>query len=104
MIVVVSPTDKIILEKKREPVESDKSRLKKVQELKIADKVILGESGNSYNLLEQVKPDIIALGYDQKIPETLKNQLKKYKIITLKPFKSNKYKSSLLKVAEGPII
>jgi len=94
LIVVVSQKDKINLEKSRAPRGSDKDRLQKVDDLKIADEVILGESGDKYKILERINPDIIALGYDQKIPEPLKNKVKQYKIITLKPFKSAIYKSS----------
>ncbi len=94
LVVVVSQKDKINLEKNRAPRENDKDRLQKVDDLEIADEVILGEPGDKYEILEQINPDIIVLGYDQKIPEPLKNKVKQYKIITLKPFKSAIYKSS----------
>ncbi|MFH1909865.1 MAG: adenylyltransferase/cytidyltransferase family protein [bacterium] len=97
LVVVVSQKDKINLEKSRAPRGSDKDRLQGVNDLEIADEVILGESGDKYEILEQINPDIIALGYDQKIPEPLKNKVKQYKIITLKPFKSGIYKSSIIK-------
>jgi len=94
LVVVVSHKDKIKLEKNRDPREEDAERVTKVKELNIADEVILGESGNEFNILQKIKPDIIALGYDQKIPEPLKNKVKKYKIITLEPFKPEIFKSS----------
>ena len=54
---------------------------------------------NVKEYLEKIKPDIIALGYDQKINrKELKIKLKKYnlnpKIIWLKPYQPQKYKSS----------
>lgn len=103
LIVVVSHDDKIRLEKSREPREASEDRLKKVQDLKIADEVILSEPGDAFNMLERINPDLIALGYDQKIPEPLKNKVKKYKIISLKPFKPDTYKSSKI-IKNGPII
>jgi FAD synthetase len=95
LVVVVSHDDKIKLEKERLPRESNQERIKKVEKMKIADEVYLSEEGEEYNILETINPDIIALGYDQKIPEPLKNKVKKYKIVLLKPFQSDKYKSSL---------
>ena len=94
LIVVVSHQDKIRLKKNRNPRESDEIRLGKIKSLNIADKVILGEKGDEYTLLEKIKPDVIVLGYDQEIPEPLKNKVKKYKIISLQPFKPEIYKSS----------
>ena len=94
LIVVVSHDDKIRLEKNREPRENLLSRIGKVKKTGIADEVMAGESGNELSLLEKINPDIVALGYDQKIPEGLKYKVKKYKIITLKPFKPEIYKSS----------
>jgi glycerol-3-phosphate cytidylyltransferase-like family protein len=53
--------------------------------------------------LDEYKPDILCLGYDQKtIDENkLKEELKKRninaEIIRAKPFKENIYKSSILK-------
>ncbi len=96
LIVVVSHDDKIKLEKNRDPRESSHDRLEKVKALNIADEIIISEPGEQFNLLENINPDIIALGYDQKIPEPLKNKVKKYNIITLKPFKPEVYKSTLL--------
>ena len=94
LVVVVSHDDKIRLEKNREPRESGEVRRGKVDNLKIADRVIVGEPGSEFSLVEKIKPNIIALGYDQKIPEPLKNKVKKYKIITLKPYKPEIFKSS----------
>lgn len=94
LIVVVAHQDKVRIKKNHDPRETDEQRLKKVKKLNIADEVMLGEKGDELNLLEKIRPDIIALGYDQKIPEPLKNKVKKYKIITLKPFKPEIYKSS----------
>jgi FAD synthetase len=97
LIVVVSHNDKIKLEKLREPRTEDLDRIKRVEELNIADEVTLSEPGDEYDLLEKINPDVIALGYDQKIPEPLKNKVKKYKIISLKAFRPEVYKSSLIK-------
>lgn len=96
LVVIVSSDEKIRSIKKHEPRKSEKERLRKVKDLKIADEVLLGEAAGEYRLINRIKPDIIALGYDQKIPEPLKNKMKKYKIITLKSFRPDIFKSSKL--------
>jgi glycerol-3-phosphate cytidylyltransferase-like family protein len=54
-------------------------------------------------VLQQEKPDVVCLGYDQRVDlNELQKMLKKYKlnktkIIKLKAYKPKKYKSSLLK-------
>jgi len=95
LIVIVTSDKKIAKYKGRQPRESQQERARQVEELRLADEVIIGES-DSFTLAEKLKPDIIALGYDQKVPEPLKNKVKKYKIVRLKPYKPGIYKSSLL--------
>ena len=96
LVVLVSSDERIRLIKKHEPRESEKERLYKVKSLKIADEVLLSGMAGGYYLINKIKPDIIALGYDQKVPEPLKSEVKKYKIVTLKPYKPELYKSSRL--------
>jgi len=96
LIVIVTSDKKIEAIKHRRPKQNQKQRLRKLRGLQLADKIVLGESAGKYKLIDKIKPDIIALGYDQKIPVPLKNEIKKYKIVRLKPFKPEVYKSSLL--------
>ena len=95
LYVIVSSDEKIRKNKHREPRQGQKVRAQGVRSLKIVDKVIIGE-GEQFSLIDKINPDIIALGYDQKIPEPLKNKVKQYKIITLKPYRPEIYKSSLI--------
>lgn len=100
LVVVVARDENIRKDKHHEPMLSEKQRAMVVSKSGIADKVMIGDKLGEYEVLEREKPDIIALGYDQKIPELLKNKVKKYKIITLKPFKPQIYKSSKIKKSE----
>ncbi|OQA51904.1 MAG: Glycerol-3-phosphate cytidylyltransferase [candidate division WS2 bacterium ADurb.Bin280] len=97
LTVVVARDENIRNLKKHQPLFDEQNRLEKVKKQPIVDEAILGDKIGEYAVLNKIDPDIIAIGYDQKIPEGLKNQLKKYKIVTLKPYKSDIYKSSLLK-------
>jgi len=107
LIVVVSRDENILREKGHKPSQSEQERLQAVKDCGLADKAILGDCADNYDVLDREAPDVIAVGYDQVIPEPLKNNLKKYNIVTLKPFKSEIYKSSKIKAGEkreGPIV
>ena len=94
LIVVVARDESIRKMKNREPRIKEDERLRAIKKSRGADFAALGDMENYGRVIEDYQPDIVALGYDQKIPETLKNTLKKYKIITLKPFRPGIYKSS----------
>jgi FAD synthetase len=94
LIVVVAREKSIIRIKNHIPRFSEEERLSAVKRVSLVDKAVLGDENNYGRVIEDFKPEIIAIGYDQEIPETLKNTLKKYKIITLKPFRPDIYKSS----------
>ncbi|MDP6642021.1 MAG: FAD synthase [Candidatus Nanoarchaeia archaeon] len=103
-LIVGVATDKSILEiKGKKPLYNEKERLLEVKNLNIADEVILGnDKGSVYDILEEIKPNIICLGYDQKPSnEELKKELKLRKInaeiIRISSFNPEKYKSSKLK-------
>lgn len=103
-LVVLIARDKTILKiKKRKPIYNEKNRLKNLKKLKSVDKVILGDIEDKYKKIEIEKPDVICLGYDQKaFTKNLKKELTKKnlfpKIIRLKSFHPEKYKSSILRL------
>lgn len=67
-LVVVVSNDK--LNKKKYGKKSVPARIRKrnIEKLKIADKVVVGHRSNFIAVVKKEKPDIIALGYDQKLP------------------------------------
>ncbi len=70
LVVVVARNSTVKKIKKREPIFDEKERLEIVQELKPVDKAVLGKKGsNILDIIEEIKPDIIALGYDQNVKE-----------------------------------
>ncbi len=96
-LTVIIARDQTVLEvKNRKPQNSEKVRLKNISELKIADKVILGNIGDKYQVIKEEKPDIIALGYDQRaFVDELQNVLdKSIKVIRIKSYKEEIFKSS----------
>ena len=92
-LVVIVACDSTIRKLKHEPVTSEKMRLELIKELKIVDEAYLGQKDDIYKIVEKIKPDIIALGYDQihdekKILKNLKNRNIKSKIVRISKFKN----------------
>ena len=95
LVVVIARDINVKRIKGRFPKQNERERLLSVKKTGIADKVILGQLENRYKVIEENKPDIIALGYDQKANL---GKLKKFKIkiVRLKSYKPHIYKSSNL--------
>jgi len=96
LVVVVASDDKIRHNKKRKPRLNISDRINDISADPNVDEVIAGDSGLGYTALDKIKPDIIALGYDQKVPEEIKKIINKYETVVLKPYKTDIYKSSLI--------
>ena len=90
-LVVVVACDETVRIMKHEPVTSEQLRLSLIKELKIVDEAYLGQKGDIYAIVEQLKPDIIALGFDQihdikQIDKELKARNLTAKIVRLKKY------------------
>jgi FAD synthetase len=82
-LVVVVATDKTVRALKHEPITPQETRVNLIRELKMVDEAILGYEDDMYRIVEEIQPDIIALGFDQIHDETtIKNELKKRKLST----------------------
>ncbi len=62
---VVVARDSTARKFKHEPITSEASRVQLVAALKPVERALLGHEGNIYDILDEIRPDIIALGYDQ---------------------------------------
>ena len=96
-LIIVVARDKTVKKiKARLPHHKEKKRLKDVRPF--ADKAVLGYIRDRYKVIKNLRPDIICLGYDQKVNE---EELEKFKIPIkrMKAYKEHKYKSS--KIREG---
>ncbi|MFA6588272.1 MAG: adenylyltransferase/cytidyltransferase family protein [Patescibacteria group bacterium] len=103
-LTVVIARDKTVKQIKGEkPWQKEKTRLNAIKKVKWVDRVILGKtSKNKLKIIQELKPDILALGYDQmaftqKIRLELKKRGLKTKVIRLPAFKPKIYKSSIIK-------
>lgn len=90
--------------KNKTPKYSEKERVKQVKTCDEVDRVYLGVDGNDkkiYDFVADIKPDVIALGYDQEtyagnLEEEMKERGLDVEIVRLKGFEEGKYKSSIL--------
>jgi len=66
-LVVIIARDSTVEESKgRKPIMSENQRLALVESLKVVDEAVLGlEKFDIGDVVEHIKPDVIALGYDQ---------------------------------------
>ena len=101
---VVVARDSTVKEiKGKAPLNSELKRLAKIKSLDYVDNAFLGYEGDKYRIIEEIKPDIICIGYDQNsFNKELKDILKKRglnpKIVKFeKAFKPELYKTSKLK-------
>lgn len=88
--------------KKIKAIHTEKERASLLREIKLIDHVILGDKKQFYNVVINLKPDIIALGYDQTffvddLKKTIKEKKLPIKIIRMKAFRSEKFKSKKIK-------
>lgn len=107
LIVVVARDVNVEKIKKNNSINNEKERLELLQHIDLIDKAIWGDTRDVYKVIRTYKPDVIALGYDQKeFTDKLKDKIKEFKLTTkvvrLKPYqpttkKSSKIKSGLLK-------
>jgi len=102
LIVIVARDENIIRFKGKKPKNNENYRLEQVKKLDFVDEAVLGHSGNIFEVLEEFKPNIVCLGYDQKTveEEKLKEELEKRnikaEIVRAKPYKEDVFKSSKL--------
>lgn len=93
-LVVVVATDSTVRRLKHEPVNPEQIRLNLIKELKVVDEAYLGHEDDMYEIVKEINPDIIALGFDQihdedKIKSELKKRGIKAKIVRLTEFKGS---------------
>jgi FAD synthetase len=95
LIVVIARDSSVIKDKGKPPIINENDRKCIVASLKSVDNAILGNEGSDkLKIVEKIKPDIIVLGYDQKLDkrqleqEFLKRGLK-INVVRLKKYNEN---------------
>jgi FAD synthetase len=66
LVVIIARDSTVEANKGRKPIMSENQRRALVESLKVVDEAVLGfEKFDLGDVIERVKPDVIALGYDQ---------------------------------------
>ncbi len=76
-LIVIVAREKNVKHKPK-PIIPEEQRRRVVEGIKYVDKAILGDENDIFKPIVELKPDIIALGYDQHFDEEwLQNELRK---------------------------
>ena len=102
LIVSIARDKNVFLIKKSKPRLNENKRFALFKKSKLVDEVVMSGVKNYISHIKKIRPDFIALGYDQRAyVKNLKKDLKKAglytKVFRMKPFKEKIYKNSLLR-------
>ncbi|MBT4541110.1 adenylyltransferase/cytidyltransferase family protein [Candidatus Woesearchaeota archaeon] len=99
LFVVIARDENVEKIKNKTPADQEMKRVMNVYLLGLAKKVILGDKSNFFRAIQEYKPKIICLGYDQD-SQGLEEYIKEHKLnIEIKRIDSHEpeiYKSSKL--------
>ena len=102
LVVVVARDETSKKFKGKSPLHNERERLEAVRMLEIVDEAVLGHHGDIFKIIEEIKPDVICLGYDQNVQkQELEDELKKRGIkadvVRISSYMPHMYKSSKMK-------
>ena len=92
LIVIVARDSTVEKRKGKKPVVSESQRRTLVESLKVVDEAVLGfEVFSIEKVIEKIKPDVIAVGYDQNgMEQTIRNYVRQ-KGLNIKVVKIGKF-------------
>ena len=98
-LVVVIARDVNVSRSKSHSFVPEKQRLEVVKALKIVDDAVLGDEIDMFKTIEALKPEVIALGFDQdfneeKIAFELKKRSLKAKVVRVNAYHAGSFSSS----------
>lgn len=102
LTVVLARDERVKALKGELPIHTALERKKILSQVRIVDKVILGDKHDVYRVVKNQKPNTIVLGYDQQafVPGLMdyiqKNTLS-IRIVRLPAFQSHRHKTGILK-------
>lgn len=102
-LVVMVATDKNAEKvKKIGPLHNQEERKSFLQHIDLVDEAKIGDEDDPYKCIEEVRPDVIALGYDQKVfVDELEDKLTEFgleaQIVRLRPYRENEFKSKKIR-------
>lgn len=95
LVVIVARDKNVQRIKDLTPHHSEDKRKEMVEQSNIADEVFLGnEKGSFLDIVQIIKPDILALGYDQKLPNGFLKTFPDVQVIHIPAKNPTEWKSS----------
>ena len=109
LFVVVARDVTVRKVKSHAPVHNEHERLANVAQNKHVAHALLGHAhDNRYQIIEDIQPDVICIGYDQRVPKEFERTLFEKgitaKVIKLKAYFPKKYKTTILRNKKHNII
>lgn len=102
LVVIVARDANVKKVKGLLPKNKEQKRLKQLREISFVNKAVLGDEKDMYAVIKKIKPNVICLGYDQKVfTELLEKRLRSFKlrtkVVRLKAYQPGVFKSSKLR-------
>ena len=97
LFVVVARDANVERIKGRRPDDDEATRTVAVRAAFLKATVVLGNSGDFLQPLREIKPDLLVLGYDQRLPPGVTEADLPCPVERAEPFEPGMYKSSLRK-------
>jgi len=100
LIVIIARDSTVLKRKGNKPIMPENQRRALVEALKVVNQAILGfENFDTGKVIEKIKPDVIAFGYDQDgMEKSVKNYIQKHgldiKIVRIGKFEEDQMESS----------
>ncbi len=100
LIVIVARDSTVEKRKSNKPIMSENQRRALVESLKVVDEAILGyQNFNIDEVVDKIKPDVIAMGYDQKgmtnaVEKTIAKKGLNIKVVKIGKFGEDELNSS----------
>ncbi len=98
MTVVIARDHRVFAGKWHDPIHSEGERLEQVWSAFPEANVILGDEQDIFAPIRELSPDLLAFGYDQRVPiEKLRELFPNIEIVRIGWHETEKWKSSLLR-------
>jgi len=102
LVVVVARDSTVRRVKDREPVQDEQTRLAAVRRVRVVDEALLGGARDPFIIVRTVRPQTIALGYDQRhftrgLAQKLIREKIRAKIVRIDAYRPDRFKTSILR-------
>ena len=101
-LIVVVARDTRVKSLKRLPIYDEKDRKFFLEQIKLIDKVILGDKIDVYKTIKKFQPEVIVLGYDQRLfTDKLADKIVKFglktRIVRAKAYRAKNLKTKKIR-------